>query len=156
MRNLVYSSIRLRPIGRVRCKFREEEIKRKRSRIVSEVIIDNRYAKALDGIESYSHLFVIFFMHRVPLRERKVLKIHPRGRTDIEKVGVFATRSRSHPNPIGLAVVKLLKRSGNSLKVQALDALDGTPVLDIKPYDHIDVQKKIRVPDWWYKLKLPI
>jgi len=95
-------------------------------------------------------------MHRVPLRERKVLKIHPRGRTDIEKVGVFASRSRSHPNPIGLAVVKLLKRRGNSLKVQALDALNGTPVLDIKPYDHIDVQKKIRVPDWWHKLKLPV
>jgi len=153
---MVSGLIRLRPIGRVRCKFSEEEIKRKRSSIVSEVIVDNRYVKALDGIESYSHLFVIFFMDKVPLRETKVLKIHPRGRTDIKKVGVFATRSRSHPNPIGLAVVKLLKRRGNSLTVQALDALNGTPVLDIKPYDHIDAQKRIRVPDWWHKMKLPV
>lgn len=129
-------------------------MKRKRSRIVSEVIIDKKYAKALDGIEDYSHLFIIFFLHKVPLRDTKVLKIHPRGRTDIKKVGVLATRSRSHPNTIGLVVVKLLKRRGNSLWVQALDAIDGTPVLDVKPYDHIDIQKKIRVPDWWRKLKL--
>jgi len=149
-------SIQLRAIGRVRCKFSEEEIKRKRSSIVSEVVIDKQYAKALDGIEDYSHLFIIFFLHKVPLRDTKVLKIHPRGRTNIKKVGVFATRSRSHPNTIGLAVVKLLKRRGNSLKVQALDAVDGTPVLDIKPYDHIDVQKRIRVPAWWRKLKLPV
>ncbi len=145
-------SVQLRAIGKVRCKFSEEEIKRKRSSIVSEVIIDKRYSKALDGIEYYSHLFIIFFLHKVPLSETKVLKIHPRGRTDIKKVGVFATRSRSHPNAIGLAVVKLLKRRGNLLKVQALDAIDGTPVLDIKPYDHIDAQKRIRVPAWWHKL----
>jgi len=148
--------IQMRAIGKVRCKFSEEEIKRKRSSVVSEVIIDKRYSKALDGIESYSHLFIIFFLHRVPLSETKVLKIHPRGRTDIKKVGVFATRSRSHPNKIGLAVVKLLNRSGNSLKVQALDAIDGTPILDVKPYDHIDAQKRIRVPAWWRKLKLPV
>jgi tRNA-Thr(GGU) m(6)t(6)A37 methyltransferase TsaA len=147
-------SIQLRAIGRVRCKFSEEEIKRKRSSIVSEVLIDKKYAKALDGIEDYSHLFIIFFLHKVPLRDTKGLKIHPRGRTDMKKVGIFATRSRSHPNTIGLAVVKLLKRRGNSLKVQALDAIDGTPVLDIKPYDYIDIQKNIHVPDWWHKLKL--
>ncbi|MGH9921944.1 MAG: tRNA (N6-threonylcarbamoyladenosine(37)-N6)-methyltransferase TrmO [Nitrososphaerales archaeon] len=149
-------SINLRPIGKVRCKFSEAEIKRKRSSIVSEVIIDKRYSRALDGIESYSHLFIIFSLHKVPTNETNVLKIHPRGRSDIKKVGVFATRSRSHPNKIGLAVVKLLKKSGNSLKVQALDAIDGTPILDIKPYDHIDVQKRIRVPAWWRKLKLPV
>ena len=147
--------VRLRAIGKVRCRFSEDEIKRNRGRIISEIIIDRRYAKALDGIESYSHLFVIFFLHKVPFRETRTLEIHPRGRTDIEKVGVLATRSRSHPNRIGLAVVKLLKKRGNCLKVQALDALNGTPVLDIKPYDPIDVQKQIHVPDWWYKLKLP-
>jgi tRNA-Thr(GGU) m(6)t(6)A37 methyltransferase TsaA len=147
-------SIQLLAIGKVRCKFTEAEIKRKRGSIVSKIIIDKRYSKALDGIDAYSHLFVIFFLHKVPLRETRVHKIHPRGRVDIKKVGVFATRSRSHPNRIGLAVVKLLKRRGNSLKVQALDALDGTPVLDIKPYDHIDVQKRIHVPDWWHKLQL--
>jgi len=92
-------------------------------------------------------------MHKVPLKDTGKLKIHPRGRIDLEKVGVFATRTRSRPNRIGLAVVKLLERRGNSLKVQALDALDGTPVLDIKPYDPIDAQKNIRVPKWWYTIR---
>lgn len=145
--------IRLRPIGRVRCNYTEDEIKTRRSSIVSEVIIDALYTKALDGIESYSHLLVIFYMHKVPLRETRMLKVHPRGRRDLEKVGVFATRSRSRPNRIGLAVVKLLERRKNSLRVQALDALDGTPVLDIKPYDYIDAQKDIRVPKWWHALR---
>lgn len=145
----------MRPIGRVRCDFSEEEIKTKRSSIVSKVIIDTPYVKALDDIESYSHLFVIFYMHKVPLHETRALKVHPRGRTDLEKVGVFATRSRNRPNRIGLAVVELLERRGNSLKVRALDALDGTPVLDIKPYDPIDVKKRVHVPKWWYNIRSP-
>lgn len=148
--------IHLRPIGRVRCNFSEEEIKKKRNSIVSEIIIYPPYVTALDGVESYSHLFVIFYMHKVPLKETRVLKVHPRGRTDVDKVGIFATRSRSRPNPIGLAVVKLLERHGNSLKVRALDALDGTPVLDIKPYDPIDAQKSVRVPKWWHKIRSPL
>ncbi len=145
--------IRYRPIGKVRCKFSEDEIRTKRSSIVSEIIIDTPYVKALDGLESYSHLFVIFYMHKVPQQETKTLNVHPRGRTDVEKVGVFATRTRTRPNPIGLAVVELLERHGHVLKVQGLDALDGTPVLDIKPYDHIDAKKNIRVPKWWYKIR---
>ena len=145
--------IRFKPIGRVRCDFSEKEIRTKRSSIVSEVIIYPPYVTALDGVESYSHLFVIFYMHKVPLQETGALKVHPRGRTDLEKVGVFATRNRNRPNRIGLAVVKLLERRGNSLKVQALDALDDTPVLDIKPYDPIDVQKRVRVPKWWHRIR---
>lgn len=137
----------------VRCDFSEEEIKTKRSSIVSEVVIDPQYKEALEGIESYSHLFVIFYLHKVSLKETSTLKVHPRGRKDLKKVGVFTTRSRNHPNRIGLAVVELLERRGNSLKVRALDALDGTPVLDIKPYDFIDVQKGVRVPKWWHALR---
>ena len=152
-KHLMSKFIRFRPIGRVRCDFSEEQIKTKRSSIVSEIIIDPKYATALDSVESYSHLFVIFYMHKVPLRETRASKVHPRGRTDMEKVGVFATRSRNRPNPIGLAVVELLERRGNSLRVRALDALDGTPVLDIKPYDPIDVQKNVRVPKWWYTIR---
>ena len=145
--------IRFRPIGRVRCEFSEEEIRTKRSSIVSEVLIDSSYVPALDGVDSYSHLFVIFYMHKVPLHETRALKVHPRGRIDVEKVGIFATRNRNRPNRIGLAVVELLQRHRTSLKVRGLDALDGTPVLDIKPYDPIDAQKNMRVPKWWYKIR---
>ena len=145
--------VRFKPIGKVRCKFSEDEIKTKRSSIVSEIIIDTPYVGAMSGVESYSHLFVIFYMHKVPSEETKTLKVHPRGRTDVKKVGVFATRSRTRPNPLGLAVVELLEKHGHSLKVRGLDALDGTLVLDIKPYDHIDSKKGIRVPKWWYKIR---
>jgi tRNA-Thr(GGU) m(6)t(6)A37 methyltransferase TsaA len=145
--------IRFKPIGRVRCDFSEQEIKTKRSSIVSEVIIDPPYEEALDGVESYSHLFVIFYLHKVPLKETSALRVHPRGRADLEKVGVFATRSRNRPNRVGLAVVELLERQGNSLKVRGLDALDGSPVLDIKPYDFIDVKKGVHVPRWWHKIR---
>ena len=74
---------------------------------------------------------------------------HPRHRTDLPEVGVLSARGSQRPNPIGLAVVELLKREGSVLTVKALDAYHGTPVLDIKPYDSYDAISGIRVPEWW-------
>lgn len=113
---------------------------------VSTLVIDNRFGSALDGIKSYSHLIVIFHMHKVG--RTKGLKIHPRGRKEITKVGLFATRSPYRPNPLGLTVVELLERHRNVVKVKGLDAVNGTPTLDIKPYTHADVKRKIRTPKW--------
>jgi tRNA (adenine37-N6)-methyltransferase len=76
------------------------------------------------------------------------LKIHPRGRNEIPKVGVFATRSPYRPNPIGVTVVKFLERRRNILKVKGHDAVNDTPILDIKPYTDADVKRKIRAPKW--------
>jgi tRNA-Thr(GGU) m(6)t(6)A37 methyltransferase TsaA len=85
-------------------------------------------------------------MHKVTAI--KELKIHPRRRKDIEKVGLFATRTLNRPNLIGVTVVKLLERHYNIVKVQGLDAVDGTPILDIKPYIHSDIRENIGVPKW--------
>ena len=71
-------------------------------------------------------------MHRANVM--KGLRIHPQGRKEIAKVGVFATRSPCRPNPIGVTVVKLIERRHNVLKVKGLDAVNNTPILDIKPY----------------------
>jgi tRNA (Thr-GGU) A37 N-methylase len=68
-------------------------------------------------------------------------------------MGAFAVRTNLRPNPIGLTVVELLKVEGNVLEVRGLDAFDGTPVLDIKPYDPWDVVKQVRVPAWWRRLE---
>ena len=68
-------------------------------------------------------------------------------------LGVFATRTPHRPNPIGLTVVKLVERQNNILTVQGLDALDGTPILDLKPYDYWDRAKNILVPEWWKRLE---
>ncbi len=139
----------VKPIGFVRTRAAEEEFWTDRRNVVSEVILSEKLARALDGIEAYSHIIVLFWMQLVTERMRARMKTHPRHRRDLPKVGIFAVRERNRPNPIGLTVVELLERKENVLKVRGLDAVDGTPVLDVKPYDYTDVKREIRVPEWW-------
>jgi len=140
----------LNPIGYVKTDAIGDEVKDK-SR-VSQIILHNELTQALDGIIGFSHIFVIFFMSQIPEDKRMILKVHPRGRIDMPLLGVFATRTNLRPNPIGLTLVELLKVEGTTLTVRGLDAFDGTPILDIKPFDSWDNAEKARVPDWWIKL----
>ena len=140
----------LNPIGRVKTEAVGDEVKDK-SR-VSQIIIRDELVEALEGVESFSHLFVLFWLNQVSSKQRKTLKVHPRGRLDMPLLGVFATRTNLRPNPIGLTLVELLKVEGNTLTIRGLDAFNGTPVLDIKPFDSWDCAEKARVPDWWIKL----
>jgi len=115
---------------------------------VSEIEIDARLTKALDGLEEFSHIIVLWWMHRAASGEVP-LKIHPRGRTELPLTGLFATRTPNRPNRIGEATVRLLQRQGNVLRVQGLDALEGTPVIDIKPYiPGNDSVADSKVPPW--------
>jgi len=143
--------IKIKPIGYVQRASEEEDVKEKS--LVSKIVVDKKISKALDGIEDFSHLFVVFWMHQVPEGETKLLKVHPRGRTDLPLLGVFATRTAFRPNPIGLTLVELLERKGNVLTVRGLDAYDGTPVLDLKPYNHQDMVVDAKVPEWHKKLQ---
>jgi len=118
----------------------------------SQIIVHHELTEALAGIEDFSHLFVLFWLHEISGEQRKTLKVHPRGRKDLPLLGVFATRTMLRPNPIGLTLVELVKVEGNVLTVRGLDALDGTPVLDIKPFDPWDTAKDAKVPRWWTKL----
>lgn len=102
--------------------------------LVSELVIDSDLAGILDGVEGYSHLLILYWAHRVPSEGRSLIKIHPMGQTDFPLVGVFATASPARPNPICVTPVRLLGRRGNVLSVEGLDAIDGSPLLDIKPY----------------------
>jgi len=145
------NEIRLKPIGYVRRASKQENV-RNRS-LVSEIVMRKGLTKALEGIENFSHIFVLFYMHQVSAKETKALKVHPRGRMDLPLVGTFATRTAFRPNPVGLAVVDLLKRKENVLVVKGLDAFDGTPILDLKPYDNWDAVVNIRVPEWRKKLE---
>ncbi len=144
--------ITLRPVGYVETAVPDELIRLRRRDLVANIVVAPELTPALDGIEAYSHLFVIFWMHRVDPRAGIELKVHPRGRTDLPEVGLFATRTPRRPNPIGLAVVELLGRRENVLTVRGLDAFNETPVLDIKPYDPYDRVEAVRVPDWWFRL----
>ncbi|MEM2110289.1 MAG: tRNA (N6-threonylcarbamoyladenosine(37)-N6)-methyltransferase TrmO [Candidatus Bathyarchaeia archaeon] len=143
--------IELKPIGFVKTKAVGNKVKDRSD--VSEIVLYEELTKALEGIEDFSHLFIIFWMHKIPDSERRILKVHPRGRVDMPLLGVFATRTPNRPNPIGLTLVELLKVKGNILTVRRLDAFDGTPVLDIKPFDPWDTIQNAKVPEWWIKLE---
>lgn len=92
--------------------------------------VDDRVAKGLAGISPGDELIVLTWLHHA---DRKVLEVHPRGNPKAKLSGVFATRSPHRPNPIGLHAVRVLAMDGNRLHVGPLEAIDGTPVIDIKP-----------------------
>lgn len=106
---------------------------------------DKRMTKALDGIEGFSHIVVLFCLDKV---RKPDIKIHPKGVQKILKIGYLSTRTPHRHNPIGMTVVQLIKRQKNILMVKGLDAWDGTPVLDIKPYTKREAIKNYRMPDW--------
>lgn len=145
-------TIKLKPIGFVKRKATGNEVRNKSK--VSKIIIRQDLAAALDGIEDFSHLFILFWMHEISEEERKVIKINPRGRMDMPLLGVFATRTSHRPNPIGLTLVELLEVRDNVLTVNGLDAFDGTPILDIKPFDYWDLAEDARMPEWWIRLEM--
>jgi tRNA-Thr(GGU) m(6)t(6)A37 methyltransferase TsaA len=138
-------TICMQSIATVRSRFTRDGERMARRDIVADIVVREDLAPALTGIEQWSHLIVLFWLDQKLDR----LTAHPRHRDDLPEVGVLSARGPKRPNPIGLAVVELLGRDANVLTVKALDAYDGTPVLDIKPYDSYDAISGIRVPEWW-------
>ncbi len=102
--------------------------------MISEIVIDPALDGILEGIEEYSHILILFWAHKVPAESRRLTQVHPMGLKEMPKRGIFATCSPARPNPVLLTAVKLIERNGNILKVQGLEAIDGTPVVDVKPY----------------------
>jgi tRNA-Thr(GGU) m(6)t(6)A37 methyltransferase TsaA len=135
------------PIGTVKCEIHNNEVKQRRKTIISRIIVFEEFSSALKGITEYSHLLVIFWMHK--RKHAPNLVSHPRGNKTYPNYGAFAYRGANHPNPVGLSVVELLARDGNSISVKGLDAFDQTPVIDIKPYDHYDIVRNPEVPEWF-------
>jgi tRNA-Thr(GGU) m(6)t(6)A37 methyltransferase TsaA len=144
--NVSYSPkrIEVRPIGVVKRQRADEDVNDRS--LVSEIVIRKEYADGLDGVDDWSHLYVIFWLHEIS-DEKKTLTC-PRSEPDVPSVGIFATRAPVRPNPIGLTLVELVRREENVLFVKGLDALDGTPVLDIKPYPYWVKGRWIVVTDY--------
>jgi len=149
------SPITLKPIGVVHNEVKERppaEVSDWFLEIISEIVIEPRLTEALDGLEGFSHIIVLYWMHH-PVSGEIQNKRHPQGRKDVPIVGLFATRAPHRPNRIGKTTVRLLRRQGNTLRVKGLDALDGTPVLDIKPYiPGYDSVADAKFPQWTIKL----
>ena len=117
---------------------------------VSKIRIFDEFCDGLDGLDSFSHILILYWFHlRDTEEERGVLRVIPRRHQGSPEVGVFASRSPSRPNPIGLCVVELVKMEGNILLVKGLDAFEGSPVIDIKPYNpRADAFPEAVVPPW--------
>ena len=120
---------------------------------VSEIEVYPEVADLLDGVEDFSHLLVLYWAHLVPEEGRSLLKVHPIGRKEFPLKGVFATCSPARPNPVLVNAVRLLERNANVLRVSGLEAVDGTPLLDIKPYlpRYFKVEDPT-LPDWMNRI----
>jgi tRNA-Thr(GGU) m(6)t(6)A37 methyltransferase TsaA len=145
--------VQMQPIGRIANQVPHGTTDVRWESVVSTVTIWPKWTDGLDGLEEFSHVIVIFYLDRAvdgrPLR----LKTHPMGRHELPEVGIFGTRTPFRPNGIGVTTVKLLRREENVLTVQGLDAYDGTPVLDIKPYlPRGDRVADATVADWTRRL----
>ncbi len=139
------SPISLRPIGWVRNRYRESPNDGWEGKN-SKLVIEPELEPALEGLEGFSHLIVLFWMQLANYEGE--LKVHPRGRKGVPLIGLLASRSPHRPNPIGVTIVKLLERRGRVLWVKGLDAFDGTPIIDIKPYLPSDEVHQAKRPEW--------
>lgn len=147
-----------KPIGIIHTKASEAEVKEKGDR-EGEIEIYPEFAAGLDGIDGYSHLFVLAYFDRLRPEQIGPLKVKPRGLVrrgfkleDLPELGVFALDSPTRPNPIGLTLVRVIKREGNRIFLQGLDFFDGTPILDIKGYRPQYRVDEYTLPEWFRKL----
>jgi len=116
----------------------------------ARIVLDDRFGEdALQGIEEFSHAEIIFCFDRVEVSKIVAGARHPRNNADWPAVGIFAQRGKNRPNRIGSTICRILRREGRVLMVAELDAIDGTPVLDIKPVmQEFLPREEIRQPPW--------
>jgi len=120
--------------------------------------IQPQFAAALKGLEGFSHLWVVYWFHENDTPERRAtLQVHPRRDPANPLTGVFACRAPERPNLIGLTAVRLVKITGNVVEVAGLDARDGTPIVDLKPYiPKGDSIPEATTPEWVKRSKQPV
>ena len=143
-------SIKIQPIGYVHNSVKSTpKPEYDWSGVVSEIRLDPELAAGLDGLQRYSHVIVIYWAHKATAPSRMALRVRYKGDKTRPMVGVFASRSPFRPNSVCQKVARLLKRIDSRLILEGLDALDGSPVLDIKPFiPRIDSPADASVPDW--------
>lgn len=152
--------IQFEPIGVIRTNLSNDAVRESwPNGIEAKIDVFGEYVEALDGIDGFSHLIILFYMHDTTEEQRKTLKVRPKRFVkyglkleDLPLVGVFCLDSPHRPNNIGLTVVRLLERKGNTLRVDGLDAFDSTPVLDIKPYTPDRCKNQLELPHWFKPL----
>ena len=140
----------MRPIGVIHSPFTEKDktpIQASRSQTIGLVEVYPEFTDGLKDIEALSHIYLLYVFHE---SDGYTLQVKPF--LDDQEHGIFATRHPCRPNPLGISVVKLLSRKENSLTVEGIDTLDGTPLLDIKPYIP-DFDLRTDVHTGWYETR---
>ena len=153
-KNLKVKTFVAQPIGIV-ASTRKEILDNNWDGVQSYIEVDSQQfdPEALAGLDSFSHVEVIYHMDQVDVRKIEATSRHPRNNLDWPKVGIFSQRGKNRPNQIGLAVCEILKVDGLKLHLKDLDAVDGTPVLDIKPWmREFGPKGSIRQPEWSQEL----
>ena len=139
--------IQMEPIG-----FVSNEVKDKKDVSwgddISTIRLNEEYIGGLKGLEDFSHVTIIYYLDQAVYDKEKHLKRHPQNREDMPLVGIFSQRGKDRPNRIGMTSVQIVKVSDDALLVKGLDAIDGTPILDIKPYYPVYDRKDATVPEW--------
>ena len=141
--------IELKAIGFVKNQ-RTEIVDDNWGEIISEIELTKEIKEeAFEGIDEFSHLSIIFYMDKVKDEKAKAQYRHPRNNKSLPKLGTYAQRNKNRPNKLGLTTVKLIERRGKTIFVKYLDAICGTPILDIKPVmAEFRPKEEIKQPDW--------
>ena len=119
---------------------------------VSVIELKKEYYTGMAGLNDFSHATVIYYLDKAVYDREKHLQRRPQNREDMPLVGIFAQRGKDRPNRIGMTSVQIVGVSEKSLTVKGLDAIDGTMVLDIKPYYPAYDKKEATVPEWVERL----
>jgi len=150
----VTEAIVMSPIGVVHCT-RKEPIDDDWLRERSDIELDSAQfsPESLAGIDGFSHVLIVYLMHAVGVGDVERVARHPRNRPDWPKVGIFAQRAKRRPNRLGVSCCRLLGVEGLRVQLEGLDAIDGTPVLDIKPWvREFGPRGAVHQPDWMTEL----
>ena len=158
MEGMALTEIKFKPIGVVRTQGSEEAV-RGEEHLEGELEIYPEFEEALEGIDGFSHLFVLCYFHKLRPDQIGPLKVKPRRLLsrgykieELPLLGVFGLDSPTRPNPIGMTLVRLLRREGRRLFVKGLDFFDGTPILDIKGYKPDYRTDEYTLPGWYLEL----
>lgn len=141
------SEIVMNPIGYVK----NDVINRKDTswgENTSVIVLEEEYCTGLEGLQDFTHAIILYHLNEANYDKDKHLQRRPQNREDMPLVGIFSQRGKDRPNRIGMTSVKIVSVDEKTLVVQGLDAIDGTPVLDIKPYYPVYDKKDASVPEW--------
>jgi tRNA-Thr(GGU) m(6)t(6)A37 methyltransferase TsaA len=117
--------------------------------VEARIVVAPALRPGLRGLDGFSHVLVVALLHGASFDPARHLVRRPRGLADMPELGIFAQRAKDRPNPLGVTVVPLVSVDGDGVTVRGLDAIDGTPILDLKPYfPEFDAAAGASVPEW--------